>query len=402
MKLTRRSLLWLLPIVLVVGAVSWPRSTPVETVTVVKKALRQTVVATGRVNTTARIDIGAQTTGTLHSVLVREGDRVRAGDVVVRLRDDEAQASLHQARAVLDEAQAKLVQIERVGRPVATLTVTQAEAALVLAQTDHQRTQELVTKGFYAQARLDEAQRSLVNARSALDIARAQAAAQQDSGIETQLAHTRLIQAQAGLTAAQARLDNQVVRAPADGVILTRSAEPGSIAQPGRVLLTMSAAGETRIDVSLDEKNLRFLRIGAQASVVSDAFPGERFTALVNYIAPAVDANRGTVDVRLHVDQAPAYLRPDMTVSVEMLVGERSAALVVASDAIRDADTPQPYAFVVRNDRAERVAITLGLRGVGESEVTSGLAEHDALIIGAVDVGKRLRAVERKPVKAAL
>ena len=210
------------------------------------------------------------------------------------------------------------------------------------------------------------------------------------------------MQAKAALALAQARLDNQIIRAPADGVVLTRAAEPGSIAQPARVLLTMSQTGEPRIDVSLDEKNLRFLRLGAQASVVSDAFPGQRFEAVVSYIAPSIDANRGTVDIRLRVVAPPDYLRPDMTVSVEMLVGERTSTLVVASDTIRDADTPAPYAYVVREGIAERTALTLGLRGVGETEIVAGATEGEALIIGAVELGARVNARPRKTAKGAL
>lgn len=369
--------------VLVVAAlalVASQRGTLVQVVPVLRTGIVQSVVATGRLNAPARMDMGAEVTATVLEVRVREGDRVKAGAVLLRLSDAEATASLQQANAALLEARGRATQQATVVAPVATQAVVQAEAAFVAAERDFQRAQDLVAQGFFPQQKLDDARRAVDTARSALQSARVQAQANQPSGIERTLAATRVEQAQAAVAMAQARLSRLVITSPVDAQVLTRNVEPGSMAQPGRVLLTLAALGGTRIDANVDEKNLRLITLGMAAKAVADAYPGQSFEAQLNYIAPAVDPQRGTVEVRLAVANPPAFLRPDMTVSVEMVGGVKKDALVLPSGAVRDADREAPWVLALQDGRAVRVPVTLGLRGVGAVEIVKGLAEGDRVI----------------------
>ncbi len=95
--------------------------------------------------------------------------------------------------------------------------------------------------------------------------------------------------------------------------------------QPGRTLLVVARDGPTQLSVLPDEKNLAFLRLGQPATASVDAFPDRVFPARVAYIAPAVDLSRGTVEVKLDVPDPPPFLRPDMTVSVNVEVGRDRA-----------------------------------------------------------------------------
>jgi len=356
------------------------RGALVQVAPVTRSAIVQSVVATGRVNATARMDIGAEVTATVLEVRVREGDRVKAGDLLLRLSDSEARAALAQARGALVEARARARQQVTVTAPVADQAVVQAEAAFVAAQREHQRAQELVAQGFFPQQKLDDARRALDTVRSALEAARVQARANQPQGVEPLLAATRIEQAEAALQAATARLARLAITAPVDAVVLARNVEPGSMAQPGRVLLALAAQGGTRIDAAIDEKHLRLLVPGMAARALADAFPGQPFEARLNYIAPAVDPQRGTVEVRLAVPQPPPFLRPDMTVSVELVGGERKNALVLPSSAVRDADREAPWVLALQDGRAVRVPVKLGLRGVGAVEIVDGLREGDEVI----------------------
>lgn len=369
--------------VLVVAAlalVASQRGTLVQVVPVLRTGIVQSVVATGRLNAPARMDMGAEVTATVLEVRVREGDRVKAGGVLLRLSDAEATASLQQAQAALLEARGRATQQATVAAPVATQAVVQADAAFVAAERDFKRAQDLVAQGFFPQQKLDDARRAVDTARSALQSARVQAQANQPSGIERTLAATRVEQAQAAVAMAQARLSRLVITSPVDAQVLTRNVEPGSMAQPGRVLLTLAALGGTRIDANVDEKNLRLITLGMAAKAVADAYPGQSFEAQLNYIAPAVDPQRGTVEVRLAVANPPAFLRPDMTVSVEMVGGVKKDALVLPSGAVRDADREAPWVLALQDGRAVRVPVTLGLRGVGAVEIVKGLAEGDRVI----------------------
>jgi HlyD family secretion protein len=395
---------WFL-LLLLLAALAWllfPRSKPAETVSVERGKITQTIVATGRVATPARVEVGAQVTGTVATLLVRESDRVKRGQLLLTLQDDETLANLNQAKAAVTEAQARIQQLKLVSAPLSQQTVKQAEANLKLAEAEWQRTQTLVKQGFFSQARLDEAERSLDNARAALANARTQATANAPEGAELALAQARLAQAEAALKAAQARADLMRISAPFDALVLSRNAEPGSIAQPGRVLLTLAQSGETRLYVNVDEKNLRYLQPGFQAVAVADAYPNQRIAAEVYFISPAIDPQRGTVEVRLRVAEPPGFLRPDMTVSVEMVVGQKEQALRVSSDAVRGMDGDQPYVLALRQGKAVRVEVKLGLRGVGVVEVLDGLQAGETVITTAqpVNAGDKVqpqaRAVKEK------
>jgi HlyD family secretion protein len=370
-------------LVLAVGAavlLAGQRGAPVQTVPVARTGIVQSVVATGRLNAPARMDIGSEVTATVLEVRVREGDKVKAGELLLRLSDAEARAALQQARSALSEARSRATQQATVTAPVAAQSVVQALAAYTSAERDFQRTKELVAQGFFSQQKLDDARRQLDTAQSALQSARVQAQANQPNGVEHALAAARIEQAQAAIDIAQARLARLAITSPVDALVLTRTVEPGSMAQPGHVLLTLAAQGGTRIDANVDEKNLRLLKPGMPAKAVADAYPGQPFDAQLNYIAPAVDPQRGTVEVRLAVPNPPAFLRPDMTVSVELVGGMKQDALVLPSGAVREADREAPWVLALQDGRAVRVPVKLGLRGVGAVEITEGLKEGAPVI----------------------
>ena len=374
-----------------------PRGRAVEVVIAARGPVTQSVVASGRIATPARIAISSQLAARIEQVLVREGDRVRAGQLLVRLRSEEADAALASARAALAEAQGRARQLSDVQRPVADQQLVQARAALRLAEQELQRARDLRAKGFVSQARVDEAERALAGARAAELAAQAQARANLDGGVESELSRTRLDQARAALDAAQARRELLALRAPADAVVLTRAAEPGDTAQVGRTVLELAQDGETRIVTTVDEKNLRFLAPGLKASAVADAFPDRRFDAVVTYVAPAIDAQRGTVELRLAVPEPPDFLKTDMTVSVEMVAGRRDSAVLVPADVVRAVESSTPWLLVARDGTAVRVPVAIGLRGVGVAEITGGLEAGEAVIVPASPAvaGERVRASVR-------
>ena len=364
-------------------AVLWPRGRDVDVAVVKTAPLTQSVVATGRIATPARIAIGSPIAATVLEITAREGDVVAPGQVLARLRADDAAALVAQAEAARVEAEARLTQVEKLGQPVAAQQLAQAEANLKVANAEAERARRLVAQGFYAQSKVDDALRNAANAATAVDAARAQLAAQVPGGTEREAARARVDQARAQLANARARAALLTLTAPGAATVLTRKAEPGDVAAAGKVLLELADAGETRIYATVDEKNLRFLQPGQKASGVADAFPGQPFDAELYYLAPAVDPQRGTVEIRFRVGKPPAFLRPDMTVSVEAVTGHRDATLVLPAEAVREADGPRPWVLAVRDGVATRVDVALGLVGIGLVEIASGLTEGDQAILPA-------------------
>jgi HlyD family secretion protein len=397
---TRHLIALLLAAAVLVAWLFWPRGIAVDVVKVERSPLTQSVVATGRIATPSRIELGSQLTAIIDEVTVREGAVVKAGELLVRLRATDADAAVEQARSQIAEAQARFTQLDAVALPVAEQAVKQAEANLRVAEAEYQRAEALVAQQFFSPSKLDEAARQLDTARAQLRTAQAQRDANTPRGAERASAQARLAQARAALESALARRELLTLRAPVDALVIARDAEPGDVAQTGRALLTLAEIGETRIHATLDEKNLRYLRLHARAQAVADAFPGQPFDAVVYYLSPAIDAQRGTVEVRLRVPEPPAFLRPDMTVSVEVVIGRKEQALSLPLEAVREVDSAAPWVLLARDGVAARVPVKVGLRGVGRVEITDGLNEGEVVIMpaGGALYGDRIRI---KPARGA-
>jgi HlyD family secretion protein len=394
-------------VLVLVAGVRFGLGPKVRAVEAARGDLVQTVVSTGRVITPARVEIGSLVLGTIRTVETIEGTVVKPGQVMARLKDEEQRAAVEQAKGTLAEAEARLTQLARLSGPSSEQAVKQAEANLELADEEYKRTRRLFDKGYFSQAKLDQAERDLAVAKAARENAILQATSNSPKGSDHVLALARRDQARAALEVAQARLDNTVIRAPAAGTVLKKFAEPGDVVQQGKKLFELSVAGETQVVLTVDEKNIGLLALGQKAQVAADAFPGRPFDAEIFYIAPGVDAQRGTVEVKLRVPEPPAFARPDMTVSAEIVGARRTGVVTLASEAIRDAAGPAPWVLVVRDGRAVRQQAKLGIRGAGHTEIVAGVAAGEAVIppgVATVD-GQRVRAdlspPDKKPVTRA-
>lgn len=402
MKLTRSQVIWvgLISLSAVAALVLNNRGLPVEVTVVSQGQLVQSVVTSGRMTDVSRTEISSQITARIDQILVREGDLVKPGQILVRLRDDEAQATLRQAEAAVLEARMRIRQIQTIQGPVSDQQLEQARASNQQTQQELSRTQALVRQGFVSQSRLDDVLRAANTSNAALQAASAQAQGNRVGGAEVALAQARLEQALAARSVALVRLDQLSLRAPSGATVITRTADPGDTAQAGRSLLTLVGGGETRIQASVDEKNLRFLKLGQMARATADAYVDRHFAALLTYIAPSVDAQRGTVELKLRVDPPVDYLRPDMTVSIEIITAQSPNALMLPSDALRHDTSGALFVLVNQDGRARQVAVQTGLQGIGTTEIAKGLSKGDRVILpgtNAIDGDRVREQAERAP-----
>ncbi len=371
---------------------------PVIDAEVVKKRdMVQTIVASGRVQNPNRIDISAQITSTVASVQVSEGQFVQQGQWLLSLNDHEAQASLQLSLASVALARSRLRQLHDLNEPVAAQAQLQAESNLRAAENNTHRTTKLFERGFVGQAAQDEADRQLVTAQTQLLIQEKQWHSVQNQGSEMANAQAALQQALAGVDAAKARLAYTRILAPRSGLLIARHVEAGDGVQAGKVLMVLSPAGSTELVVQLDEKNMKWVRLGQMALVSADAYPDQLFEAKVSFINPGVDPLRGSVEVKLKVLEAPAFLAQDMTVSVDIEVNRQLAVLQIPISAVHSMEQ-QPWVLLVRDHRAAKTPVHLGLQGPAVVQVLSGLQAGD-LLVSHVNIdladGSRLRV--RKP-----
>ena len=369
--------------------------TPTRAYAATSGELVQTVVASGRIISPRRVTVALQGTGRVRRVAVAEGQAVEAGQLLIELDNSESLAGLAQARATVAQARAKVRQLKELDRPLATQTLAQAQATSLQTRKALERSLDLVAQGFISQAAADEAQRANQIASSQVAGAQAQVEANLPGGSDGALAKASLEQAIAGEQVARVKLEQGHVFAPGKGVLISRSVEVGDIVQPGKALMTLAASGQTQVSIQLDEKNLSKIVLGQKAYASADAFPGQRFDAVVAYINPGVDATRGAVEVKLNVADPPDYLRQDMTVSVDIETARRAATVVIASSAVEDAASDTPWVLVVRGNHVVKQFVKLGLRGNTRVEVLDGIAAGEGVVpvskVG-VKAGQRVRA----------
>jgi HlyD family secretion protein len=383
-------------LVAVASLLAWwtTRAPSVPAVSARMAPLVRTLQFAARVATTSRVEVGSTLTGRVVAVAVNEGDQVQAGDWLVRLESDELRAALAQTQASERQAAARLAGLRSSGRSAAQAGVVLAESVLVAARAELQRTQDLVAQGFLSVARLDEARRAVAVAQAQLDGALAQRAANAEQGTEVAQAQAQLALAAAARSAAEARLDEAVILAPAGARVLARRVEPGQIVQPGRALIDLALVGPLQLVAQVDERYLEQLKPGQGASVLADAYPTQRFIARVRSIAPLVDAQRGAIEVKFELPQpVPAFLREDMTLSVEVETARREQDMVVpAGELLADA-AAGTRVWLARDGRVEARDLRLGLRTLDAVEVLEGLSPGELVLIGpAPSPGQRVRA----------
>jgi HlyD family secretion protein len=363
-----------------------------------RREVVQSVVASGRVAAPNRVDIGSQLVGTVANVPVAEGQAVKAGQTLIELESTEARAAEKQAEVAVAQAEARLRQLRELQLPVAGQSLRQARANLQNAQVQFERNKKLYEAGYVGKAVLDDAQRNLDVAETQVKSAAKQVETARPSGSDYAVALTTLDQARASLQAARARLAYTVIRAPVDGTLIARDVERGDVVQPGKVLMVLSPAGATQLVLQIDERNLGKLKLGQQALASADAYAAQKFPAVLAYINPGIDAQRGTVEVKLDVPDPPDYLRQDMTVSVDIEIARRASALVIPAEAVRESGNSAPWVLKAVNGRARRQAVKLGLAGGGMVEVLDGLSAGDVVVTEAATRlrdGGRLRPVKR-------
>lgn len=387
-------------VISMIALVAWFKWQPktVEAIQVTQADISQTIVATGRVAPMAKIELASLVTAQIGQIHVREGEQISQDQLLISLTDASVDANLVQAQANLREAEQRVQELAQLTRPLAENNLAQAKANLTLAEAEYQRYASLQQKHLASQSSLDNARKTLDFNQQAYQAALKQWQATQHNGTSTQLLHSRLAQAQAAFAVAQAKQAQLNIRAPSTGVLLQRLVEVGATAQAGKPLLTMASDGEIRIEAPIDEKSMRFLAPEQRARVIADAYPQQPFEAKLALIYPSIDPNRATINIRLVVEQPPAFLRPDMTVSIEMITGHATNTLVVPSDAVRDIASQSPWVMKVEQGQTVKQPIRLGIKGIGNSQILEGVTAGDWLVTQAdIPLGTRVQVKARSP-----
>ncbi len=362
---------------------------PVEVRAVETKALAATVSAGGTVQATDEVTIFTKITSRVAAVLVKEGDRVRAGQVVVRLEAEELKAQVRQAEAGLAAAEARLHMVQQGARPQERAqvesAVAQAKANYDTAQANYDRMQMLFTVGAISQAQLDAARLQRDVARSQYESAQQQLSLVQAGARpeEIELARAQVAQAQAAVAFTRLQLGNATIAAPISGTVTHRLVDPGDLASafPGQgALLTVAQIDTVEVSLSVSETDLARVRSGQPAAIRVDTYPGTVFSGTVREVGQAADPRTRTFTVKVVVANAGHVLRPGMFARGEITSVRHPRALVIPRDAVVS-ENGGDSVFVVVDGKARARRVQLGLVSGPIVEVLSGVTAGENVVV---------------------
>lgn len=346
--------------------------------------------ATGYIIAAHKIQVASKVLGRVAWIGVDKGDRVREGDVIVRLEDDEYRAQLTQARGQLVSLQAKLAELVAGSRPEeiarAKAEVEQAKADLVNANVSLERTKRLVEQGVSANQAYDDAK-----ARYDVQVARV-AAMERTYELarigprkeQIDSARGQVEQAKGAVAFYETQLANTVIRAPVTGTILERAVEKGEFVTTSFVgergakgyVVSLADLSDLRVELDINQNDFAKLTPRHRGVISIDAFPDRRYDGVIDEISPEANRQKATVQVKVKVLKPDEYLRPEMNASVAFLGEEKSSApartvVFVPASAVR-----KDAVFVLFNGKAVR-------RAVKASGTTSqGIRIEDGLVGG--------------------
>ena len=376
-KRTRRRWIVIAAIAIVAGAAAayWlggrPRVVAVQSASVVNAYPSQQFVilhATGYVVAQRKAAVASKATGRLEWLGVAEGSRVKAGEVIARLDNRDVRAQLEQSAAAVKVAQSN---------------IEQADAESWEAGEALKRTRDLVSRGFISKSALDQATGRDLRAKGA-----------------SQGARSSLAAAKAAQNVSQVAVDYTVIRAPFDGVVLTKNANVGDIVTPFSsaadskgAVVTMADMSTLEVEADVSESSLAKVKVGQPCEIVLDALPDMRFRGSISRMVPTVDRAKATVMTKVRFDELDPRVLPEMSAKVSFL------SRAIGSDDQKPLPAVNPDAIVERGGKSVVFAIRDN-RAV-EVPVQRGAKLGDLLaIIGDIKAGDRVVLKPGEALKA--
>ncbi len=355
--------------------------------------------ATGYIIAAHKIEVASKVNGRVAWIGVDKGDRVKAGQVLVRLEDDEYRAQVQQQKGQLANLEAKLAEAQHGSRPEevakARADVDEAKADAANAKISFNRTKQLVDGGVLAKQSLDDAQAKydgqeakVASLQRTLDLSVLGPRHEEIDQIRGQIEEAR-----GALAYAQNQLDNTVIKAPVTGTILDRNVEKGEFISTGFVgdkgakgyIVTMADLNDLQVELDISQND--FPKLGAEQKgiVTTDAYPDRKYQGAVQQVSPEADRAKATVQVKVQVQNPDGYLRPDMNATVAFVNDVKTEAtgatpkrlVVIPQGALQNGSV-----FVVVDNHARKRPVTTA----GNSErgvlIASGLIGGEDLILG--------------------
>jgi multidrug efflux pump subunit AcrA (membrane-fusion protein) len=381
---------YLIPLTVVVGVIAWrsTRPTPVTVAAAAHGPAIEAVYATGNVEADPRVEVKAKVSGTVAQLLVKEGERVKAGQLLARLDNKTLRYDLERTRA---DVRAATLRTAGASPQLAALKAARESIAadVKLAETELERAQALVARGAMAAAELDTRRERLNKLRADWAAADARLSS---TAIDLRAERERVGAAEGSVAAQNADAD---VRAPLDGTVIRKRVELGEAVVLNQPLFTVGNTDHLILEVKIDEADVGRVRVKQPALCSLYAFGERVLDGRVSELGPDADRDTKTFLAKVELSAPPEGLRSGMSAEVNIVTERHDGALLVPVGAVASGQV-----MVVGDGRASARAVKTGLKDTRNIEILDGLkAGERVVVVGPEHLadGARVAAVDGLP-----
>lgn len=322
------------------------------------------------------------------SILVKEGDHVKAGQLLVRLDEAEAQSQLAHAKAQLRAAEADMAAIRKGGTQEEVLTnesnLAKAKTELDAAERNYEALKKLQTTGAASAGEVDESQNRVTRAKAELTLLQ-QKTTSRYSHPEIARAQASEEDAKAAVAAAEDILQHANVVSPNDGIVYSLPVKKGTFVNAGDLLVQVANLEKMQVHAFVDEPEIGKLKVGQKVTLTWDAIPGRTWTGEVSHV-PTTVVPRGTRSVGeivCDVDNADLKLLPNVNVNVNVIIAEQNNALTVSREAVVQ-DGGKHYVYVIEGGHLKKTEVDTSLSSPTRIEITKGLQDNQVVALGSL------------------
>jgi HlyD family secretion protein len=358
--------------------------------------------ATGYIVAHHKINVNSKVTGRVKWIGVEKGDKVKEGQVLVKLEDDEFRAQYLQAKGAYEAAKAHYQEAQNGSRPEeiqrSQHDLDQAKAQLVDDKANLDRIRPLVQQGVFSRQQLDDAvsryetsQQKVNSLQRTFDLEKIGPRKE-----EIEAASGQMMQAEGQMDYAKSQLDATEIRAPVSGTILDRTAEKGELitAQfasaaeggPQGSVVSLADLNDLQVELDISQDDFSKLSPSQGASVHTDAYPDKKYDGYVAQISPEANRQKATVQVKVQIQKPDAFLRPDMNATVEFKSNEKPSeqavtGVLVPAAAVKEKEGKKFVLIDYQDHAVERDVQTIATRANGV--LVNGLTGGEDVIVSA-------------------
>jgi multidrug resistance efflux pump len=337
------------------------------------------ILRAGDIVPETQVTIYSKVQGWVEKINVREGDRVKAGQVLVTLDAREAEAAIAQAKASLEAATARMKQVKATSEETIQSQIQQTKATMELAEADLKRAQELHQKNFIARQQLDEARTKFNIAKAAYDLAMNNLR-QKTWENDIALAEAQVRQAKANLDLSQAQHANLIIQSPMNGGVTKRYVDPGTMVKDTAPILTLMDLSELKMVVNVIEREFVRLQIGQPVKVTVTAFPNRVFAGRIAVITPALELQSRTAEIQIAIPNPGYVLNPGMFGRAEILLRSNPEATLVPIEALVTKGE-KDVVYVVNDNKAFARTVQKGLVKDTFVEILQGIRVGEKIVV---------------------